>query len=136
MSEKLTTAIMLACEAHDGQTDRNGEPYILHPLRVMQAMSSETDRIVAVLHDVAEDFDAGWGRITDGDFSEDVVDAIDALTRRKGEPYSDFILRAAENDIARRVKIADVRDNLRPGTPHLQGRYQKAFEVLEGKDKT
>lgn len=111
----LDLAIKLATEAHAGQHDKGGEPYILHPLRVMLAMKTEDERIVAVLHDVVEDTtwtcdDLYWQH----GFSPDIVLAITALTRRPGEDYFDFIRRAAENPIARAVKIADVRDNLDP----------------------
>lgn len=133
---KLTDAILLACSAHDGQTDKAGEPYILHPLRVMQAMTTKTDRIVAVLHDVAEDVEYGWDLIHGGEFSDEVVDAVDALTRREGESYEDFIQRCAANPIARRVKLADIADNLSPSrsgsiTDILRQRYEAGRAALE-----
>lgn len=131
MSDKLTAAIMIACEAHEGQTDKNGEPYILHPLRVMMAMETEDERIVAVLHDTAEDFVNGWALIHDGDFGDHILDAIDALTRNEGESYDNFIERCKANPLARRVKIADITDNLRPGAEHLRSRYIKARAILE-----
>ncbi|MCV9961436.1 HD domain-containing protein [Pararhizobium sp. BT-229] len=111
----LDLAIKLATEAHAGQVDKAGQPYILHPLRVMQAMKTDDERIVAVLHDVIEDTawtcdDLYWQH----GFSPDVVAAIGALTRRSGEEYFDFIRRAAANPLARAVKIADIRDNLDP----------------------
>lgn len=109
----LTRAIQIATEAHDGQVDKGGAPYILHPLRVMLAMSTDEERIVAVLHDVMEDCPAfGPERISQGGFSEAVVDALIALTRRPGETYADFIARVAHNPLATRVKIADMRDNM------------------------
>lgn len=135
MTEKLTSAIMIAAEAHENQTDKNGAPYILHPLRVMLAMEDETHMIVAVLHDVAEDFAFGWSRIHEVDFSDEILDAVDALTRREDEGYDDFIKRAAANEIARKVKIADIRDNLRPGAASLRSRYEKALAYLKNYER-
>ena len=133
----LTTAIMIAAEAHEGQFDKGGEPYILHPFRVMLAMKTNAERTIAVLHDVAEDFEAGWQRIHDGDFPDEIIEAVDALTRRKdeGETYDDFIFRVAENPLAIKVKLADIDDNLLPWRSHNIGskllqRYQRARATL------
>lgn len=111
----LDAAINIANRAHAGQKDKAGQPYILHPLRVMFAMESRVEQIVAVMHDVVED-DARWSldRIRDAGFSEEVISALDYLTRRSQEPYEDYIERVAVNDLARRVKLADLADNLSP----------------------
>jgi len=108
----LEHAIALAAKAHAGQTDKAGQPYILHPLRVMLSLSNPEDRIVAVLHDVVEDCE-GWSfeRLRAEGFSEDIIEALDALSRRSDETYEDFVLRAAANSIGRRVKMADLHDN-------------------------
>jgi (p)ppGpp synthase/HD superfamily hydrolase len=108
----LERAIQLAVQAHAGQKDKGGEPYILHPLRLMFKLHGETERIVAVLHDVVEDSDWTLDRLRDEGFGDEVLVAIDHLTRRKKEPYEDFIERANTNALARTVKIADLRDNL------------------------
>lgn len=127
----LNRAIELANEAHWDQTDKNGEPYILHPLRVMLAQEDEVSRVVAVLHDTVEDSDTvGHGDIL-ALFGASVHAAVFALTRQGGETYESFILRAKADPIARRVKIADIKDNLRPGAEHLKPRYEKALGVLE-----
>lgn len=126
----LEQAIAIAVSAHAGQRDKNGEPYILHPLRVMLSLSDETDRIVGVLHDVLEDSNLE-AEIVDQGFSQEIIAALVAVTRSGGERYKDFITRAKQNDIARRVKIADIKDNLRPGAEHLRERYLKALAELE-----
>lgn len=112
MKSNLSLAIAIATEAHDGQVDRGGAPYILHPLRVMLAVQGTRERIAAVLHDVAEDCPA-WplDRLKAQPFSGGVCDALDALTRRPGEEYSVFIERCAADPIARVVKMADLKDN-------------------------
>lgn len=132
----LTTAIMIAAEMHEGQTDKAGEPYILHPLRVMLSLTDEDERIVGVLHDVAEDNEDGWDRIHDAGFSDKIIQAIDGVTRRSDETYEAFIRRCSENALAARVKIADIKDNLRDsGLPHaeasrLRQRYLAALQAL------
>ncbi|HBH86070.1 MAG TPA: GTP pyrophosphokinase [Syntrophaceae bacterium] len=109
----LERAIAIACEAHEGSIDKAGAPYILHPLRVMMHMDSKHERIVAVMHDVVEDNEQ-WTlrRLQEEGFEQDIVDAIDALTKRDGETYMEFIRRVSRNIIGRKVKIADLEDNM------------------------
>lgn len=134
----LERAIVIAAEAHASQVDKAGAPYILHPLRVMMRVEGDEARIAAVLHDVVED--TGWtleGLAAEG-FSDTVVEAVDGLTRREGEVYLDFCRRAARNEIARAVKLADLADNLDPhriaALPEedrtLADRYRKARAIL------
>lgn len=113
MNSNLSLAIKIATEAHDGQHDRGGAPYILHPLRVMLAVQGDRERIAAVLHDVVEDCPE-WPleRLREIPFSGAVCDALDALTRRAGEDYRTFIDRCAADPIARVVKLADLKDNI------------------------
>lgn len=137
MSE-LDTAIKLAVDAHAGQTDKGGQPYILHVLRVMLAQTDDTARIVGVLHDVVEDSDVGHGDIL-ALFGEVVHDAVFAMTRQEGEDYCDFVRRAIANPIARRVKVADLHDNLDDAravsdaekAKRLREKYLKALQIVE-----
>lgn len=108
---KLDEAIILATQAHAGQVDKGGQPYILHPLRVMLACKTEDERIAAVLHDVVEDTAIDIGDIA-RKFGFLIAYAIDALTRMDGETYPAFIERCAANPIARVVKLADIADNM------------------------
>ena len=108
----LEKAICIAVEAHRGQNDRYGAPYILHPLRVMARVETATMKTVAILHDVVEDTDRTLEDLKREGFSEEIVMAVDCLTKRKGEPYQDLINRAAANPLARRVKLADLEDNM------------------------
>ncbi len=108
----LEQAIQLAVEAHRGQTDRYGSPYILHPLRVMQRVRSDTARITAVLHDVVEDTPYTFSDLRERGFSSTVVAAVDRLTRRDDEPYEAFIERIKPDALAVEVKIADLEDNM------------------------
>jgi GTP diphosphokinase / guanosine-3',5'-bis(diphosphate) 3'-diphosphatase len=107
----LERAIAIAAEAHAGQTDKAGEHYILHPLRVMLSMDTDVERIVAVLHDVVEDSGITLEDLRKEGFAEDAVAAIDALTQRDGESKMDAAARAKANPLALRVKLADNADN-------------------------
>jgi (p)ppGpp synthase/HD superfamily hydrolase len=108
----LEDAVSTAAQAHRGQKDKAGDPYLLHPLRMMLRMKSEAEMIAAVLHDVVEDCDWTLEQLRDRGFSEDVLQAVDCLTHRNGESYEEFIKRAQQNPIARQVKIADLEDNM------------------------
>jgi Guanosine polyphosphate pyrophosphohydrolases/synthetases len=108
----LERAIKIAVYAHAGREDKAGEPYIRHPPRVMRAMDTDTERVVAVLHDVVEDSSYTLEDLEER-FGTEVRDAVDCLTRRDGENYvEDFVARAAGNDIAHKIKRADIEDNL------------------------
>lgn len=111
-SDDLTLAISLACQAHRGQSDKGGGAYILHPLRLMMRFTEPKKMIVAVLHDAVEDGDVTLEMLAAAGFSDEVVAAIDCLTRREGESYDQFIARVATNELARTVKIEDLRDNM------------------------
>jgi hypothetical protein len=108
----IERSIEIAVRAHRGQLDKARQPYILHPLRVMARLESEEERIVAILHDVIEDSDVTPTELRDAGFSEPIIKAIDALTRRNGESYEEFIERLKPNTLARQVKLADLRDNM------------------------
>jgi (p)ppGpp synthase/HD superfamily hydrolase len=108
----LEKAIGIAVRAHQGQTDRYGAPYILHPQRVMSRVEDETEKIVAILHDVVEDTKWTSDDLRREGFSEGVIQALDCLTKREGEAYEDFVNRSASNPLARRVKLADLEDNM------------------------
>jgi len=111
----LARAIEIAAEAHVGQLDKAGMPYISHPLRVALDFIRSGDEkraIVAVLHDVLEDGDFSAADLRREGFSSEIIEAVLALTRPAEEDYTAFVRRAAANELARPVKIADLRDNL------------------------
>ncbi len=110
--ELLEKAIGIAVAAHRGQRDRYGAPYILHPLRVMSRVQTEEDKIVAILHDVVEDTHWSPEDLRREGFPEPLLEALACVTKREGEAYEDFVKRSAGNPVARRVKIADLEDNL------------------------
>jgi len=108
----LDQAITIATKAHAGQVDKAGQPYILHPLRLMFRFHTEDEMIVAVMHDVIEDSDFTLYELKDFGFSDDIVAAIECLTKRSNESYEDFVSRVIQNDLARKIKIEDIKDNL------------------------
>lgn len=111
----LERALVIAALAHAGQRDKAGEPYILHPLRMMLKLQGEQERQVALLHDVLEDTEITEEELTEAGFDEEVLEAVRILTRRPGESRMQAAKRAAENPLALQVKLADNADNLKPG---------------------
>ncbi len=134
----LEDAIQIAAEAHNGQKDKAGAAYILHPLRMMMRMKTEAEMITAILHDVVEDTDWTIEKLRERGFSEEVLEAVECVTNRKGESYEQFIERAGKNPIARQVKIADLEDNMNiqrigeisPKDLERLGKYHKSWSVL------
>lgn len=110
----LERAIEIAVSAHKGVLDKGGNPYILHPLRVMMSLQTTDEKIVGVLHDVVEDAEAwDFQRLKNEGFSSEILDGLRAVTKlSEDEDYDAFIMRSLSNSIGRAVKIADIRDNL------------------------
>lgn len=96
--------------------DKARPPYILHPLRLMMRVETETEKIAAVLHEVVEDSQPpqcwGFDEWRREGFSEPVLTALECVTRREGETYEEFIRRPLTHPVARRVKLADLEDDL------------------------
>jgi len=111
----LNKAIEIAAKAHAGQTDKGGNAYILHPLRVMMNFCDDKDeaaQICAVLHDVVEDTTITLDDLRAEGFSDEIIAALDCLTKRDGESYDDFIGRILANPLACKVKNGDLTDNM------------------------
>ena len=138
-NDELELAIGFAAEAHFGQRDKQGAPYILHVLRVALSLPDRDAQIVGALHDVVEDTGNDLDDLRDAGFSEYLVRAVDTLTHRKdeGESYENYIERVAQSPLASRVKLADLRDNLARvsdlvpnARAHLEPRYNAALLKL------
>ena len=108
----IEKAIEIASRAHAGQVDKAGAAYVLHPLRVMLAVTTPFERMAAVLHDTVEDTTVTIAVLIDEGFPAEVVEAIEALTKREGESRLEAARRAATNPTALVVKLADVTDNI------------------------
>ena len=108
----LERAIEIAARAHAGQLDKAGQPYVLHPLRLMLAVNTPMERMAAVLHDVVEDTSVTLEDLRTEGFAWEILAAVHALTKTDGESRLCAARRAAANPIARRVKLANVADNM------------------------
>ena len=133
-------AVSIAARAHRGQKDKAGAPYLLHPLRMMMRMETESAMMAAVLHDVVEDTEWTLERLREAGFSDEVLEAVDCLTHREGESYEQFVERVRTNAIARQIKIADLEDNMNVRRINQLGprdlerleKYHRAWRVLTG----
>lgn len=104
-------AYEIAKRAHAHQKDKAGKPYIIHPLTVSKNVSSDEAKIVALLHDVAEDSNITVPSLRVL-FGDEIGDALECLTHAMGESYEAYVRRVATNEIAREVKIADLKHNM------------------------
>ena len=113
MSQYLHKAITIACEAHQGQSSINGEPYILHPLRLLIKAKSNEERIIAILHDVIEKTNISLEDLKNKGFDQNIISTIDSLSRRRSESYFDYIERLMQNKISIKIKLLDLADNIK-----------------------
>ncbi|NUN64306.1 GTP pyrophosphokinase [Pseudanabaena biceps] len=135
----LALAIKIAHQAHAGQLDKAGKPYIAHPLTVMAQMDTVESKIVAVLHDAIEDSALKISDLVRQGFPTYITDEIAAITKVDGEIYEEYIVRVKSNAIARQVKIADVSHNMdlsriaNPTTKDFQRleKYQRVLQELQ-----
>lgn len=140
-TEMTRLALKLAVKAHEGQIDRGGLPYILHPFYLASQMESEESVCVALLHDVVEDTDMTMDDIESMGFSKSVIDALRLLTHDKDVPYMEYVEKIKANDIAKSVKLQDLIHNSQLGRldeiteKDIQrvNKYKKAIELLEEK---
>jgi len=107
----LENAIIIATNAHMGQFDKAGAPYILHPLRVMMRMPTIDGKIVAIFHDVIEDTAVTLKDLIFEGFTDKVVCAIDSMTRCKNEAYDAYLNRVISDKLTSECKLEDMRDN-------------------------
>lgn len=140
----LARAIEIAVDAHRGQTRRNGTPYILHPLRIMFSLETEDEMIAGVLHDVVEDSDYTLDQLRDEGFSQEILAAVKCLTKTGDIAYDAYIDRVKANPLARKVKMADLRDNmnlleldeLRESDLTRNEKYFHSFQKLSAANQT
>lgn len=136
MNKMVALAKRIATKAHRGQKRKwGGLRYIVHPEAVANAVNGADPKTVAWVHDCPEDTDVMLDDLRMV-FPERIVAAVDCLTKREGEKYTDFVLRALDNPIARIVKIADIEHNMStiPEGHGLRDRWEKALKVLKGHD--
>jgi (p)ppGpp synthase/HD superfamily hydrolase len=111
--EMLNKMLVLATNRHAGQFDRGGNPYILHPLKVMYYLKTDDEELqcIALAHDLIEDTDTTFAELKDMGFTDRVIEGIRCLTKMPGESYDDYKQRVKENRDAVKVKMCDLRHN-------------------------
>lgn len=111
--ELLNKMLVLATNAHAGQYDKGGKPYILHPLKVMHYLKSEDEELqcIALGHDVIEDTKVTYVQLRELGITERIIEGIRALTKIPGETYDEYKERVFSSEDAMRVKMADLRHN-------------------------
>jgi (p)ppGpp synthase/HD superfamily hydrolase len=110
-TEMTNKAMKLAYQAHQGQTDKSGLPYVFHPFHLAEQMDTEETVTVALLHDVVEDTDYTLEDLRRMGFPDSVTDALALMTHDPSVPYLDYVKRLKSNPIARAVKLADLTHN-------------------------
>lgn len=108
----LDKAALICMTKHAGQRDKTGCAYFQHPMRVAMRCSTDEEKMVALLHDTIEDTDVTPDYLLAEGFPQAVVDGVVSVTKREGESYEDFVLRAKQNPLGRIVKLHDLEDNL------------------------
>ena len=141
-TELTKRAMNIAYQAHHGQLDKGGMPYVFHPLHLAEQMDDEVSTIAALLHDVVEDTDWTFEMLEAEGFPEESMAALRLLTHPEGEPYLDYVARLKDNPVAVKVKLADLRHNsdftrlssvTADQRERLERKYGPAFALLEGK---
>jgi (p)ppGpp synthase/HD superfamily hydrolase len=136
MTNIYAIALQIAMDAHEGQVDKAGEPYIFHPLEVAKILrdqgGTEYIQAIALLHDVLEDSEVTAEQLATHGIPLEAIRAVEALTHRKGESRADYRARIKANPDALVVKIADITHNSRPDRLHRldpadQKRLQKKY---------
>ena len=142
-NEVINEALKIAYSAHLGQVDKSGVPYIFHPFYVAMQMDNTDEIVTALLHDVLEDSDITIDEIENIGVSKKVVEALLLLTHDESMKYLDYIEKLKTNDLARKVKLADLHHNsdesrLEADTQKTRERrekYKKAIEILDNYEK-
>ncbi len=142
-SPKIKQAMRIAYEAHKDQFDKNGYPYIHHPLHLAEEMDTEDEIIVALLHDVVEDSKISIKQLKEAGFSDEVITAVSLLTKPKETDYFDYVRQIASDPIARKVKMADLMHNrdlsrlsrVTEEDWQRAKKYEKAYNLLRWGDE-
>lgn len=108
----IEKAAYICITHHQGQRDKMGCAYFLHPMRVAMRCAKDEEKIVALLHDTIEDTDITTDYLLQEGFPQNIVEAVLSVTKQENESYDDFIARAKQNPIGRVVKLYDIEDNL------------------------
>lgn len=135
----LSKALEICYKAHNNQVDKAGKPYYLHPIQVALMCDSTKEKIVALLHDVIEDTSYTIDDLIEIGFDNEIIEAVECLTKRKAEQYEYYIKRVSQNPIAKKVKLNDMTHNCdltrfeKPTSEDLKRveKYKKYIQILK-----
>ena len=138
-TDETKKAMKLCYEAHEGQVDKSGMPYVFHPFHVAEQMTDEATTIVALLHDVVKDTDYTLEDLAAEGFGKDILEAVALMTHDDDVPYLDYVAKLKDNPVARAVKLADLAHNsdlsrigkVDEETRERLEKYKKAMALLE-----
>lgn len=138
-TELTKKAMKISFEAHKNQTDKNGMPYIYHPIHLAEHMTDEATICVALLHDVVEDTNITFEQLEAEGFSNEIISAIKLMTHDDNVPYMDYVSEIKKNPIATAVKLADLKHNsdlsrldlIDANALNRAEKYKKAIALLE-----
>lgn len=135
MNNVFEKALMIAIQAHSGQTDKQGKPYILHPLAVASQLDSLELKTIALLHDTIEDSWVTKEFLLKNGIPAELVEVIALLTKPKDMPYEDYLRRVKTNPMALAVKKADLAHNTSSErakglNDHRKAKYELAKRIL------
>ncbi len=138
-TELSKKAMLIAYHAHRDHVDKGGMPYIFHPLHLAEQMDTEYSVITALLHDVIEDSDISLEDLKAEGFPEPILEALSLLTHEKQVPYLEYVQRLKGNELARKIKLADLTHNSDVSRLSIQDdssrqrfeKYQRAIALLE-----
>lgn len=135
MEKVFEMALRIAVEAHEGQRDKNGMPYILHPLAVASKVEGLELKTIAILHDTIEDTYVTADFLLEKGIPKDIVEVVALLTKPKNEDYESYLRRVKENPKAKAVKLADLTHNTSPErasglNEHRKKKYALAKRIL------
>lgn len=136
-------ATLIAYQAHAGHVGKDGLPCICHALHVAEQMDDEVSTCAALLHDVVEDTDMTLADLHSQGMPDEVCEAVRLLTHERYQPYADYVRAIAENEVARKVKLADIAHNMDEsridpeaaaadpkGTTRRRKKYTEAYDIL------
>ena len=138
-TELSKKAMLIAYHAHRDHVDKGGMPYIFHPLHLAEQMDTEYSVITALIHDVIEDSDISLEDLKAEGFPEPILEALSLLTHEKQVPYLEYVQRLKGNELARKIKLADLTHNSDVSRLSVQDdssrqrfeKYQRAIALLE-----
>lgn len=131
-------AIKICFDAHKDQVDKSGMPYVFHPFHLAEQMKDEYTTVAALLHDTVEDTYVTFEYLAENEIPDEIIDAIKLLTHDESVPYLDYVEKVKENNIAKVVKLADLKhnsdltrlDEVREKDLIRVEKYKKAIEIL------